>query len=166
MTRIAVHDSSVLIDLSNGDLLEAYLRIGYTTQTTDFIVREVAKDSQPIADWLRTHAHITTYGPRELLTLKQRHLTLGPRLSLEDASALYLAKDHGALLLTNDKQLRKTAQAHDVPVGGILMLMDALHERRILTGRTLVTSLEKILHHGARLPAAACHERHLRWSRA
>lgn len=163
MTRIAVHDSSVLIDLSNGDLFEAYLLLGYETLTTDFIVREVSKDSQPIAAWLKAHATITHYTPSEMLALKQRQLAVGSSISLEDASALYLAKDIDALLLTNDQRLRQVAKKLDVQVGGILLLMDALHTQRLLSGQHLTASLDAILGQGARLPADACAERRRKW---
>ncbi len=163
MTRIAVHDSSVLIDLSNGDLFEAYLLLGYETLTTDFIVREVSKDSQPIAAWLKAHATITHYTPSEMLALKQRQLAVGSSISLEDASALYLAKDIDALLLTNDQRLRQVAKKLDVQVGGILLLMDALHTQRLLSGQHLTASLDTILRQGARLPADACAERRRKW---
>lgn len=163
MTRIAVHDSSVLIDLSNGDLFEAYLLLGYETLTTDFIVREVSRDSQPIAAWLKAHATITHYTPSEILALKQRQLAVGSSISLEDASALYLAKDIDALLLTNDQRLRQVAKKLDVQVGGILLLMDALHTQRLLSGQHLTTSLDTILRQGARLPADACAERRRKW---
>jgi predicted nucleic acid-binding protein len=163
LTRIAVHDSSVLIDLSNGDLFEAYLLLGYETLTTDFIVREVSKDSQPIAAWLQAHATITHYTPSEMLALKQRQLAVGSSISLEDASALYLAKDIDALLLTNDQRLRQVAKKLDVQVGGILLLMDALHTQRLLSGQHLTASLDAILGQGARLPADACAERRRKW---
>jgi predicted nucleic acid-binding protein len=163
LTQIAVHDSSVLIDLANGDLLEAYLRLGYTTRTTDLIVHEVAKDSKPIAGWLRTHATIVGYGPDELLALKQRQLAQAPGISLPDASVLYLAQTVDALLLTNDKLLRKEAGRLDIPAAGTLFLMDALHTEGVLSGKDLDHSLSAILAEGARLPPAACAERRERW---
>ena len=165
LTQIAVHDSSVLIDLANGDLLEAYLRLGYTTRTTDLIVREVAKDSKPIAEWLRVHATIAGYTPDELLALKQRQFMQAPGISLPDASVLYLAQSDEALLLTNDKRLRKEAIRLNISLAGTLSLMDALHTEGILSGKDLDHALDAILVEGARLPPDACDERRKRWLR-
>lgn len=164
MSSVVVHDSSVLIDLAAGGLLEAYLELDFKTITTDFIVHEVSKDSRPIATWLRTHAEIQSYTNRELGELMASKALHHPGLSLPDTSVLYLAKERKALLLTNDQRLRKTALGMEVEAHGVIMIMDRLHQHEKLPGHALSASLRKMLEAGARLPANVCEKCFKEWS--
>jgi predicted nucleic acid-binding protein len=163
LKEVVIHDACILIDLSNGRLLEDYQRLGLRTLTTDFVVNEIRKQSPDILKWLKDHTEIKRYSSGELIALSQRRASLSSALSPADASVLFLAQDRNVPLLTNDGKLRRTAEQHNVRVNGIFLIMDALYDRRLTSGEQLCKALELILSKKARLPEKECEKRRDRW---
>jgi predicted nucleic acid-binding protein len=165
LKQVVIHDACILIDLANGRLLAAYLRLRYATVTTDLIVHEIGANSPAISDWLKENAEVRTYTSEELIQLRLRKGKLSSALSAPDASVLFLAKERDALLFTNDRKLRRTAAEFGVRAHGVLMIMDALYEQDICTGGTLCEALTLMREKGARLPPDECSKRHETWRR-
>lgn len=162
--RIAVKDTSILIDLAEGDLLGLWFKLQIETHTTDFVLAELRKESQ----W----QHVSVFVDAGLI---QRHATLpaglaevvayaqSNGLSLADASGVLLAIRLKACLLTGDRRLRKSAQDDGIEVRGVLWIMDQLVERDVLPKREAAERLERICAAGSRLPQAECAARLKAW---
>ena len=161
--RIIVHDASVLIDLHHAGAIDAWLDAGIEAWTTDLILYEVA---QPLDRQIKSGAlKVKRYGVDELLALNEAKSALPSTLSLEDCSALLLAQEIGATLVTGDGGLRKAALAASVEVHGVLWILDVMVNGSKTTPLQAATMLEKILQTRARLPADECTARLERWRR-
>ena len=105
--KVAVKDACVLIDLANGGLLEAWFQRGIETHTTDLVARQVKTDR----NWQAVSGFIKA-GLLKVATLtgeqiERMHDELGTLpVGLEDQTALFLAMELNAILLTGDRRLR------------------------------------------------------------
>ena len=153
--KVLVSDTSVLIDLERGALLEACFRLPFEFAVPDLLYRRELQD----------------HGGREL-GLKVEELDgegvalaldyWGRRrsLSLPDSFALALAKTRSWTLLTGDGELRKLAAQEGVACHGVLWLVDRMFETGVEDGNKLCASLQAIAAHPrCRLPKAEIHKR-------
>lgn len=83
--------------------------------------------------------------------------------SFTDCSVWYYAKQTGGRLLTGDNKLRKSAEADNVKVSGILYIFDNLVEYEIIDEITASNLLEQLMQINIRLPKEECKQRFLRW---
>lgn len=162
--RIAVKDTSILIDLAEGDLLAPWFSLRIESHATDLVLAEL----HPGDGWrhvsrfvqtgqLRRHSH----SPAALIEVASYSQTRG--LSMADASGILLALRLEALLLTGDRRMRGVAEGEGVPVRGLLWILDRLVEARLLAPRIAADRLERLGTAGSRLPPAACAERLRTW---
>lgn len=162
--RIAVKDTSILIDLAEGDLLGLWFKLKIETHTTDFVLAELRKESQwqHVSGFLDAgliQAHATPpAGLAEVVAYSQTH-----RVSVPDASGILLALRLKAFLLSGDRRMRNTAQADGVQVRGVLWIIDQLVERDVLAKKDAAERLERIRAAGSRLPHDECAERLKTW---
>ena len=160
-TRVVIHDACVLIDLSHGGLLADFIRLGWTSATSDLVRLEVAGD-RDLDAWVGLHIEIHATDPermREVMRLRRAQ----PDISPADASAWLLARQLGGPLLTPEKRLRELAGAEGLDVMGVLGIMDRLHEGEMTEGPALCLALDRMLANRARLPASECEKRRRRW---
>ena len=123
---ILVSDTSVLIDLERGGLLEALFALPH-----EFAVPDVLYDHEMQGGWgeglvrlgLRVE-EVSKEGVANALRYRQQRATL----SVPDSFALALAKERQWLLLTGDGQLRELADGEDVECHGVLWLLDIMEE--------------------------------------
>jgi predicted nucleic acid-binding protein len=85
------------------------------------------------------------------------------RPSLNDLTALALAKSRGAELLTGDGPLREAAVTETVEVHGVLWLLDALVDQAVIERADAAAALEAMLTDGSRLPDDECRRRLQSW---
>ena len=164
--KVAVKDACVLIDLANGGLLDAWFQLGIETFTTDLVIRQVKTDEQ----WQAVSAFVEA-GLLQVETLSGEQIermgqTLtGLRIGVEDQSALFLAIERQAVLLTGDRRLRIEAGKHNVDVRGLLWILDELVARRVVPPALAALRLQSMREKGARLPGDECEERLRQWTR-
>jgi predicted nucleic acid-binding protein len=123
---ILVSDTSVLIDLERGGLLEAIFALPH-----EFAVPDVLFENEMKGDWgdglvklgLRVE-ELSKEGVANALRYRQQRAPL----SVPDSFALALAKERQWLLLTGDGQLRELAGGEDVECHGVLWLLDMMEE--------------------------------------
>ncbi len=162
--RIAVKDTSILIDLAEGDLLGLWFKLQIETHTTDFVLAELRKETQ----W----QHVSVFADAGLI---QRHVTQPDGLaevvdyarahgvSLADASGVLLAIRLKACLLTGDRRMRNAAREGGVEVRGVLWIIDQLVEREVIGKHEAADRLERICAAGSRLPRDECEVRIKDW---
>lgn len=165
--KVAVKDACVLIDLANGGLLEAWFQLGVETFTTDLVIRQVRSEEQ----W-RAVSGFVEAGLLRVETLSGAQIermgqTLdNMRIGFEDQSALFLAIERDAILLTGDRRLRIEAGKRKVDVRGLLWILDELVARSVIASALAIVKLQMIRDSGARLPANECDARVRRWTSA
>ncbi|MGN0731384.1 MAG: hypothetical protein ACI4MA_05665 [Treponema sp.] len=76
---------------------------------------------------------------------------------------MVLRKKDWRRLLTGDGKLRKSAEADNVKVSGILYIFDNLVEYGILEKADAANLLEKLMQINMRLPKGECEKRILKW---
>ncbi|MDQ3621266.1 MAG: hypothetical protein M3463_02090 [Verrucomicrobiota bacterium] len=122
--KIVVHDASVLIDLYHAGALDAWLTADIEAWTTELVFFEV---EQPLQKQRTSGAlKVKQYTAEELIALDVARADLPATLSLEDASALLLAKMMEAAFVTGDGELRNAALAAGVEVHGVLWILDEM----------------------------------------
>ena len=158
---ILVSDTSVLIDLERGSLLEAAFGCGLAMAVPDILYdRELAEHN---GGYLRALGlGVISLSPAEVQAAQDIG-TKRPGLSAPDTFALSCASRQGHTLVTGDKQLRSEATARKVPVVGLLWLLDQMVAKGV-DCQQLLDGLQRIAGHArCRLPAAEVKARLAAW---
>jgi predicted nucleic acid-binding protein len=162
MALVLVSDTSVLIDLQRGQLLETALRLPY-----DFAVPDLLYERE-LRTWqgpdLRPHLAILPLAS-EGVALAAAFRRTDSRLSLPDAFALALAKIGGHILLAGDAALRAMAEVENVDCHGVLWMLDEIRAHDLAKQDALHAALTSISQHPrCRLPRTEVRKRLERWS--
>lgn len=142
MARLLVSDTSVLIDLDRGGMLEALFQLPFEIGVPDVMFeREIKTWSGP--DLRVMGLQVLTLEPDDV-ACAQDYRTREPRLSLPDAFALALAKSGDHILLAGDGSLRGLAEAERVECHGVLWVFDQFEAAGVHTPSELLTGLTRI----------------------
>jgi predicted nucleic acid-binding protein len=167
--KIVIQDASVLIDMADGDLLDAWFGLGFDLRTTSLVWREVNRKNQKLK--LKRYVDagrfsIESVGAEALTEIVQLQAALSSRVSLEDASALLFAGQLNSILLTGDRRLRQSAEERGIETHGLLWVFDTLVARGALLPEVAAERLQKLVESGtSRLPLKECELRVRRWRR-
>jgi hypothetical protein len=146
-----VSDSSVLIDLERGGLVEVAFQCDISMVVPDLLYENELRDSTgPYLQ--RLGLGVTVLSPDEVAAAQDLQNSR-PVLSLEDCFALICAGRADHALLAGDGHLRKEALARNVTCRGVLWLLDEMLRSGKATRTLLCDALTKIAqHHRCRLP--------------
>lgn len=160
---ILVSDTSVLIDLERGGLLEAAFACGHQLVVPDHLyVTELEPENGPL---LREMGLNVVELTSEEVAFAQAVNSATPALSLADCFALSCARRPQHMLITGDKTLRSSADGKSVPCGGLLWLLDQMAASGAIAPVSLVEGLQKIAAHPrCRLPKHDVEERLANWA--
>ena len=160
---ILVSDTSVLIDLERGGLLESAFSCGLTMVVPDLLyARELEAENGPLLRALGLG--VVSLSPDEV-DFAQKLRTKQPGLSLADCFALSCARRQDHALVTGDKLLRAEAQAQHCSVYGLLWILDQMQASQKIGAAALHEGLSRIWNHPrCRLPKAEVTVRLQRWS--
>lgn len=151
--KVLVSDTSVLIDLECGQLLEPCFRLPFEFVVPDLLYkRELAGfgGERLIEQGLRIE-ELTN----DELSAVQALRGVNIKLSVADAYAYVLASSRSWTLLTGDGELRELAHAQSLPFHGVLWVLDRLFEAKVLAASNLADGLGAIAAHPrCRLPTA------------
>lgn len=159
---VLVSDTSVLIDLERGQLLELVFSSGLTLVVPDFLYQnELAASNGPYLRQLGLGV-LALNGAE--MSLVQAIKGSRKALSLPDCSALVCAIRESHVLLAGDGALREEARARGVEVRGLFWVMDHLE----VSGHALPADLHVALsqisgNKRCRLPKHEVTERLQRW---
>jgi len=143
--KILVSDTSILIELERGGLLEEAFNLPMEFAVPDVLyVRELSQMEN--FDFIENGILIEELNP-ESVENAQQYRTENPGLSIPDCFSLALAKDNGWPLLTGDGLLRRCANKHKVECHGIFWVLDLMNEKGVATAQQLHTGLQKISEH-------------------
>jgi len=162
--RVLVSDTSVLIDLERGGLLEAAFRLSWEFAVPDLLYKRELRDFNG-PDLLRLGLRVEALDP-DGIQLALDYQTRVPTLSLPDTFALALAKINGWILLAGDGDLRRLAAAEEIDHHGVLWVLDQLLDQARATPDVLHAALSALAaHRRCRLPAREIRERLERFAR-
>lgn len=142
--RIVINDTSCLVDLSKGGLIEPMLSLPFRFVVT-FNVRSAELLDFGPAEWSRLEALglETIDPPGEHVAAAGQVMQLNRKLSFEDSLNYVVAREHRlSILLTGDRALRKVAEQNGVEVHGILWVVEKLLEHKNVDRAALVAALE------------------------
>lgn len=119
---ILVSDTSILIDLEKGGLLESIFSCGMTYVVPDLLYEKELADQN--GSYLKSLGLGVVSLTSEEMVAAQSVWTNRPTLSLPDCCALICAKRDNHILLTGDRVLRNEARSQTRTVYGLLWLLD------------------------------------------
>ncbi len=150
---ILVSDTSVLVDLERGGLLDCCFDLPFEFAVPDLLYRrELAGfgGDAMIARGLRVE-ELSGAELAAATTLRRAHR----KLSAPDAFAYALAESREWPLLTGDGELRALARAAKISCHGTLWVIDSLNEHNVAEAAALLAGLRAIGGHPrCRLPRA------------
>ena len=163
--KVLVSDTSVLIDLDRGSLVEPTFRLPFEFTVPDLLYeRELKAHGGP--DLIRLGLRVEELDGDEV-SIALGYLRRRRSLSLPDSFALALAKTNAWTLLSGDRGLRELAEEEGVACHGVLWLLDRILEHRVIDRSELYAGLDKIAAHPrCRLPRAEVRKRLLFYSAA
>lgn len=162
---VLVSDTSIIIDLDRGELLEAAFALDEDFAVPDLLfARELDGD---------LGARLQELGliVEQLTPLEVTQATIlrraDQRLSLPDTFAFALAQGRTWTLLTGDRGLRAVAEAQGIEVHGTLWILDRLEATGTCDAASLHGGLTKTAAHPrCRLPRGEVDQRLKRYQRA
>lgn len=162
--KLAVKDANVLIDLVEADLLGHWFKLGIETHTTDLVLHEVThpQQSELVRQFVKAGLlKVHSLGPDSIPTTAA--ISGQWRVSIADASAIFLAQQLKAALLSGDGPVRKAATALKIEIHGVLWVLDQLVEHSVLPRLHAHASLTLLIKGNCFLPKQDCAERLKRW---
>lgn len=160
---VLVSDTSVVIDLDRGGLLETMFRLPAEFAVPDLLfARELVGDLGGRLSALGLQVHDLS---ADEVTAATRVTRADRSLSLPDAFAFALAQGRGWELLTGDGGLRRWAEAEQVTVHGVLWVFDELERHEACGLDELHQGLTRLVGHPrCRLPKPEVNRRLQRWA--
>lgn len=165
--KIVIQDASVLIDMADCGLIDAWFGLGFDLRTTSLVFREINRKNQKIKLQpyvVNGQLQIESSSGEVIAEIAKLHAALSSRLSIQDVSALHFAGKLNSILLTGDKLLRQHAEERDIESHGLLWVFDMLVARGALLPGLAADRLEKLIERGtSRLPLHECELRIRKW---
>lgn len=147
--QLLISDANILIDMEEGQLLQAMFRLPFQFQTPDMLFADELAEQHP---------YLPNYG-LHLGILNEASMNRVSQLSLKykntgryDCMALSLAQQEQCTLLTGDQNLTKAAKAEKVATRGSIWLVEQLVQHRIITIEAARHSYTRMEANGRRLP--------------
>ena len=142
--RIIISDSSCLIDLHKGGLLEAIFALPFT-----FVIPQPLWDEELLSINDDEKRELKRLGirveilPGEQVSKASVYFNEHRKLKLNDCFALVLAEEtENAILFTGDQPLRTLAETNDIEAHGVLWAIDHLIEVEEIENQLLLQALE------------------------
>ena len=140
-----VSDTSVLIDLERGSLLESALRLPFTFAVPDLLYKRELENHS--GDYLLRLGLTIEELDGKGVTLAREYRRRRRSLSFPDSLALALAKTNSWTLLSGDRELRMMASDERVDCHGVLWLTDRMFEHDPAGAINLSKGLEAMRDH-------------------
>ena len=156
--NVLVSDTSVLIDLERGSLLETTFELTFQFAVPDLLYhQELARHGGPALVELGLRVEeLDGAGVALALRYRRAHRPL----SLPDCFALALARINSWVLLSGDRHLRALAANERVACHGVLWVIDRISEEGLLSNAQLYASIRAIADHPrCRLPRSELRKR-------
>lgn len=141
--RIIVNDSSALIDLKKGGLLEVLVDLPFEFVVSDALLAdELLSFTKGEVVFMRRKMRVATLDGAEMIRVAELQAA-SPALSMHDCSSLVIAqREQGCILLTGDRRLKAKAEAAKLQCHGVLWIVEELAKNKLVSPKQLVRTLE------------------------
>jgi predicted nucleic acid-binding protein len=158
--KIAITDANIFIDIYKIGGLGWFSMLELEVHTTNWIINELTADQRVAVESIVMTTH-------DVSIESIQRLELPSGLSEADKSIiccaeLFIADDYA--VLSNDNQLRKWCQTHQIKIHGVLWIFDNLVEKGLMLPSEAHDYLHNLMKINQWLPKSACEERLNRWS--
>ena len=151
-TEIVIKDACILFDLIDLDILDHFYQLELIVFTSPQVIEEISNESQ-----LKTINYyvenkkllIDAFGNFEII---QELFNINPGLSFTDCSVLELAIRKRATILSSDKSLRNESQRRNIPVKGVLWILEELYLKGHLSKEQIINKITKYPEFNKRAP--------------
>lgn len=142
---VVVNDANILIDLVKLDLLPHFFGLQLAVHTTNLVLEELSSSQQLALQKYIDDGQLAVHACNDQELLQIGFIGMNrPALSTQDCSALWLAQNLSALLITSDNKLRSTAKAENLDVHGHFWVFDRMYEAGLLTGSQAAEKLNEL----------------------
>lgn len=143
--RIAITDACIFIDLHFLELISPFFELDVEVHTSRDIINELHAHQKEIFSAYQNVGKLTVH----TITEKDRRIvynTYYPKsLSDNDKSAIHLARQIEAIIVSSDKAVRHYAKTLAIEYHGMLWILDQLEEKTILSKRVAAEKLKKLI---------------------
>ncbi len=141
--RILISDSSALIDLRKGLILELFLKLPFEFVIPDALIEsELLSFTKKEINSLRKQMTVATLDGQEV-DKAQSIVSAAPALSMIDGFALVVAEKHpGCILLTGDRRMRLKAEENNIECHGVLWIIEELAKMHSISSKILLNTLK------------------------
>jgi len=149
---ILINDASVLFDLLDLDLFNAYFHLGHRLFVTPQIIGEIRDEMQKSIINQYTQENlisIDSFGTFE--TINQLFDKFSG-LSFADCSILESAIRNHGVIISSDMALRKISQLQDIEVKGLIWIIEELVNFGIMSKEVAISKLEQYVEINIRAP--------------
>lgn len=157
---LLVSDTNILLDWESGGELAVLFRLGVPVAVPDVLAAEELGDRLPELLGLGLQVRsLAPAGVQRVVALTRTYA----RPSRVDLTALALAEQERAVLLTGDRDLRIAAAAEQVEVHGTLWLAERAVGTGAISGMAMRDAFQRMQRGGRRLPWAEVSALVRRW---
>ena len=139
--EIVIKDACILFDLVDLNLLEDFFQLEVSAFTTPQVIGEITDETQweEVSKYINNgKLQIDADGEFEIIAaLYDEH----PGLSIPDSSVLELAIRKDAIIYSSDGSLRKISIKKNLPVRGILWIVEEINSREFLSNEVAIEKL-------------------------
>lgn len=147
-------DTNILFDFLAGDIFDTLFLLPLDFTISDIVAHEITKtfstvqlSQRGIQIWVLSDTEI-----EEIHTFKLEH----NELSLEDVSLLFLSRNYGTMIISNDGPLRTLADTERIEYHGTLWILGELIRLEHLSPEDAALALKQMLKKGRWLPRGEC----------
>lgn len=150
-TRLLISDSSVLIDMVDGGLVDKMFQLAWQFAVPDILFHDELRDHhEDLAEKGLQQMAMSPAAIAEVTALQAKYSQTG--VSFYDCLGLVLAKQEGCPLLAGDDALRKMAMIEGALVRGTIWLVGELMEAGIIDADKANGAYKDMREKGSRLP--------------
>jgi hypothetical protein len=141
--RIIISDSSALIDLRKGLILELFLKLPFEFVIPDALIEsELLSFTKKEINLLKKQMIVATLDGQDV-DKAQSIVSAVPALSMIDGFVLVVAEKHpGCILLTGDRRMRLKAEETNIECHGVLWIVEELAKMQSISSKILLSTLK------------------------
>jgi predicted nucleic acid-binding protein len=161
--KIAVTDANIFIDLLLLGRIEGLFLLGLEVVTTREVMDELIQDQLTALLPFLLSGQLTVHVLSDdvYATLDQK--IISKKLSFSDKSALVLAQQLNAMVLTGDNLLRKKAIARAIEAHGMLWILEQWVTLQWIDTGEAAALLQQLMYFNERMPKKECQDLLRKW---
>lgn len=144
MTRLAVTDACIFIDLCNTDLIAAFFLLPIEVHTSLDVVGELYEHQQARLLPFRQNGQLTVHNISGADRLAIQQKDYPKALSEMDKTVLYLAARLEAMVLSSDGVVRRFAAGQSIECHGMLWILEQLLAVTCLSSPAVAAALDRL----------------------